>query len=60
MMTKSEAIAAITRRNPTVTGTFLEEFSTGDLQAYLDRLVSARDTPWELGVEAVELAPEPA
>ncbi len=54
MKTKSEAIEAIIRRNPTVDGVFLEDFSTGDLQAYLDRLSSAPDTPWELTPETAE------
>ncbi len=54
MKTKSEAIEAIIRRNPTVDGVFLEDFSMGDLQAYLDRLSSARDTPWEVAGEIVE------
>lgn len=60
MMTKSEAIEAITRRNPTVSGTFLEDFTTDELQAYLDRLASAPDTPWELAAETVDSVAEPA
>jgi len=54
MMTKPEAIEAIIRRNPTVSGAFLEDFSTGDLEAYLERLSSAPDTPWELAADTLE------
>lgn len=60
MMTKPETIEAIIRRNPTVSGAFLEDFSSGDLQAYLDRLSSTPDTPWELAADTFETLADPA
>lgn|GEM_PF-3831117 len=59
MMSKSEAIEAILRRNPTVSGTFLEDFSISDLQAYLERLSHAPDTPWTVTEESADSLADP-
>ncbi|MCO6438110.1 MAG: hypothetical protein J5J06_13535 [Phycisphaerae bacterium] len=45
MMTKTDAIDAITRLNATARPTFLAEFSLRELEEYLERLRSLRGDP---------------
>jgi len=52
MMTKTETIKAILRRNPTIRDEFLEDFSASDLDAYLDRLNESSPTPWEVEADS--------
>ncbi len=56
MMTKTETIEAILRRNPTIRGQFLDDFPASDLHAYLDRLNEAPLTPWEVEVDSENAA----